>query len=199
MGSGDCGLLLLKDTVEIISPSFIGSTKLVTTSSALRILLSVLERNGHSTVSTESNTTSPNHMQVSEYFCWGVGKRMSSTYRDHGIQCLSPVQCEVYNLSQKKIRSIREDSLKSLQESLASNKDVQVVCKYFVSLPTEEVHHKYHPTKGVMELSQRVHTEVIAKIHKLGQLAQWSLYRGSKATKTPCKPLHVVWRFARSK
>ena len=71
------------------------------------------------------------------------------------------------DLSQKKIRSNREDSLKSLRESLTSNKDVQVVRKYFVSLPTEKAHHKCHPTKGVMGLSQRVHPEIIAKIHEL--------------------------------
>ena len=53
---------------------------------------------------------------------------------------------------QKKIRSIREDHLKSLQEALASNEDVQIVHKYFVGLPTQEAHHKYHPTKGVMGL-----------------------------------------------
>ena len=71
------------------------------------------------------------------------------------------------DLSQKKIRLIREDHLKSLREALASNKDIQIVHKYFFSLPTEEAHHKCHPTKGVMGLSQRVHPEIIAKIHEL--------------------------------
>ena len=71
------------------------------------------------------------------------------------------------DLSQKKIQSICEDRLKSLREALMSNEDVEVVHKYFVSLPTEEAHHKCHPTKGVMGLSQRVHPEVIAKIHEL--------------------------------
>ena len=42
-----------------------------------------------------------------------------------------------------------------------------MVHKYFISLPTEEVHHKCHPIKGVMGLSQRVHPEIIAKIHEL--------------------------------
>ena len=41
-------------------------------------------------------------------------------------------------LSHKKIRSIREDTSKSLRESLASNKDVQVARKYFISLPTAQ-------------------------------------------------------------
>ena len=70
-------------------------------------------------------------------------------------------------LSQKKVRSIREDSLKTLRKALSSNEVPQVVHKYFVSLPTEEAHHKCHPTKGVMGLSQRVHPELIAKIHEL--------------------------------
>ena len=38
--------------------------------------------------------------------------------------------------------------------------------KYFVSLPTEEAHHKCHPTKGIMGFSQRVHSELIAKIQE---------------------------------
>ena len=96
--------------------------------SVLRILLSLLERNGHSTVN--------------------MGCSIKSM--------VSP------DLSQKKIL---EDHLKSLREALASNKDIQIVHKYFVSLPTEETHHKCHPTKGVMGLSQRVHPEIIAKIH----------------------------------
>jgi len=31
----------------------------------------------------------------------------------------------------------------------------------------EEAHHKCHPTKGIMGLSQRVHPELIAKIQEL--------------------------------
>jgi hypothetical protein len=40
------------------------------------------------------------------------------------------------------------------------------VHKYYISLPTEEAHHKYHPTKGVMGLSQRVHPQLIAKVQE---------------------------------
>ena len=47
------------------------------------------------------------------------------------------------------------------------NEDVKIAHKYFVSLPIQEAHHKCHPTKGVMGLSQRVHPEIIAKIHEL--------------------------------
>lgn len=71
------------------------------------------------------------------------------------------------DLSQKKTRSLREDRLKSLREAIASNEDVKIAHKYFISLPTQEAHHKCHPTKGVMGLSQRVHPEIIAKIHEL--------------------------------
>ena len=65
-----------------------------------------------------------------------------------------------------KIRSIRENSLKSLKQQLSSSKVPEVIHKYYISLPTEEAHHEYHPTKGVMGLSQRVHPELIAKIQE---------------------------------
>ena len=71
------------------------------------------------------------------------------------------------DLSQKKVRSIRENRLKTLREAIMSSKDLEVAHQHFVSLPTEEAHHKCHPTKGVMGLSQRVHPEIIAKIHEL--------------------------------
>lgn len=40
----------------------------------------------------------------------------------------------------------------------------EVVCKYLISLPTEEAHHKCHPTKEAIQL---IHPELIAKIQKL--------------------------------
>ena len=74
---------------------------------------------------------------------------------------LSPV------LSQKRIRKLREDSLKSLRKALTSAEPPLVVHKYFVQLPTEEAHHECHPTKRVMGLSQRIHPDLISKIHEL--------------------------------
>lgn len=70
-------------------------------------------------------------------------------------------------LSQKRIRFIREDNLKELRKIICSNNEaLQVEHKYFVKLPTEEAHHKCHPTKGVMGLSQRVHPVLISKIQE---------------------------------
>ena len=69
-------------------------------------------------------------------------------------------------LSQKRIRIIREDRLISLRE-IFFDEGLQVEHRYFVKLTTEEAHHKCHPTKGVMGLSQRVHPELIAKIQEL--------------------------------
>ena len=68
-------------------------------------------------------------------------------------------------LSQKRIRIIREDHLKALRE-IFFDEGLQVEHRYFVKLPTEEAHHKCHPTKGVMGLSQRVHPVLIAKIQE---------------------------------
>ena len=65
------------------------------------------------------------------------------------------------------IRSLREKSLKSLRAALSSSDAIEVLHRYFVSLPTEEAHHKCHPTKGAMGFSQRIHPELIAKIQEL--------------------------------
>ena len=70
------------------------------------------------------------------------------------------------SLSLKKTRNIRESSLKRLREVLTNNEVLQTTHKYFVSLPTEEAHHKCHSTKGVMGLSQRIHPELILKIQE---------------------------------
>ena len=71
------------------------------------------------------------------------------------------------NLSQKQARKIREECLKSLKQALKQKEGVQVIHKYYINLPTEEAHHKCHPTKGIMGLSQRVHPELVAKIQEL--------------------------------
>ena len=69
-------------------------------------------------------------------------------------------------MSLNKVRNIRENSLKALKQHLSSHDVPEVICKYYISLPTEEAHHKYHPTKGVMGLSQRIHPELIAKVRE---------------------------------
>ena len=69
-------------------------------------------------------------------------------------------------VSQNQIQKIREESLYELRNSFESGKAPMITKKYFVSLPTEEAHHKCHPTKGIMGFSQRVHPELIAKIQE---------------------------------
>ena len=71
------------------------------------------------------------------------------------------------NISQKQAQKIREASLKSLKQALKQSKGVEVTHKYYINLPTEEAHHKCHPTKGIMGLSQRVHPELVAKVQEL--------------------------------
>ena len=62
---------------------------------------------------------------------------------------------------------VRENNLKALRKALCSNERTEVVHKYFISLPTEEAHHKCYPTKGVMGFAQIVHPELIAKVREL--------------------------------
>ena len=64
----------------------------------------------------------------------------------------------------KQVHKVKENSPKSLREAL---QHVSTAKKYYISLPTEEAHHNCHPTTGIMGLSQRVHPELIAKIHEL--------------------------------
>ena len=80
-------------------------------------------------------------------------------YPEYSIKQLIPP-----GVSQNKVRKIREEGLSELRK-LIENPPL-VKNKVFVSLPTEEAHHKCHPTKGIMGFSQRVHPELIAKIQE---------------------------------
>ena len=133
-------------------------------SSSLKTLLLALEKNEHSTASMVSNTTSSSLTLVVEY-----------TYKGQENKgCLVHIEIIEFNLypqysvkSMIYLRKRSEVSMKTQRKALSSNEAPQVVHKYFVSLPTEEAHHKCHLTKGVMGLSQRVHAELIAKIYEL--------------------------------
>ena len=72
--------------------------------------------------------------------------------------------------TKKQERKIREITLKQLQNKLCSAQEasmVQTIDKYFISLPTEEAHHQTHPTGASVALAQKVHPQVISKIHEL--------------------------------
>ena len=57
--------------------------------------------------------------------------------------------------------------LNDLRKDLLDGKAVQTATKYYVSLPSEEAHHKTHMTGGMHAMAQRVHPKVIIKIHEL--------------------------------
>ena len=59
--------------------------------------------------------------------------------------------------------------MQSLQQALEAGNPGKVTLMYYVRLPTEEAHHMCHPTKGAMGFSQRIHPELITKIHELVQ------------------------------
>ena len=66
--------------------------------------------------------------------------------------------------------------------------------KYFVSLPTEEAHHKCHPTKGIMGFSQRVHPELIAKIQEFVSIGTVDPIEVQRLLKHHvAKTLYVCW------
>lgn len=60
-----------------------------------------------------------------------------------------------------------EEQMKLLREAIKTGSNVKVIHKYYLKLPTEEAHHQYHPTQGLMGLSQRVHPELIVKVQEL--------------------------------
>ena len=69
--------------------------------------------------------------------------------------------------SEKAKRILREQKLNELKELLKNGEEVQVSKKYFVRLPSEEVHHSCHPTGRQVGMAQRVHPATIKKIHAL--------------------------------
>lgn len=67
--------------------------------------------------------------------------------------------------SEKAKRVFRECKLNELKELLRKGEEVKLSKKYFVHLPSEEVHHPCHPTGRQVGMAQRVHPAIIKKIH----------------------------------
>ena len=70
-------------------------------------------------------------------------------------------------LSKWQERKAQEQMLHNLRRNLLGRKTIKTVTKYFVSLPSEEAHHKSHKTGGMHATAQRVHPKMIAKIQEL--------------------------------
>jgi len=81
--------------------------------------------------------------------------------------------------------------MKSLKQALKKEEGVQVTHKYYINLPMEEAHHKCHPTKGIMGLSQRVHPELIAKNSRACTCRHNRPSGGTAPAEASCTPLHV--------
>ena len=69
-------------------------------------------------------------------------------------------------MSKKKERKVKEELLLELRKGI-QNGEIKSVSKYFVSLPSDEAHHKCHPTGKEAGMAQRVHPSIIQKIHAL--------------------------------
>jgi len=50
---------------------------------------------------------------------------------------------------------------------LLKGEKAAVIKKYFASLPTAEAHHQWHPTGREVAITQRIHPNIIEKIHQL--------------------------------
>ena len=60
----------------------------------------------------------------------------------------------------------QEEMLTRLRQDLKDGKAVKTATKYYVSLPSEEAHHKSHKTGWMHAMAQRVHPKVLMKIHE---------------------------------
>ncbi len=70
-------------------------------------------------------------------------------------------------LSCRQLKQKKKENIFQLRDSIANSKPLQLVKKYYVILPGEEVHHAYHETHGATSYAQRVHPKLIEKIYEL--------------------------------
>ena len=72
--------------------------------------------------------------------------------------------------NKRKERERKQESLKQLQRDLTfTPQNVKTEIKYHISLPTEEAHHKTHPTRGPHLMAQRVNPQISQRIMELVQ------------------------------
>lgn len=70
--------------------------------------------------------------------------------------------------SEKQKRRLKESTLSRLRAALSQTDQIpRTSTMYFISLPSAEAHHSTHPTGPSVALAQKVHPEVIKKIHEL--------------------------------
>ena len=85
--------------------------------------------------------------------------------------------------SKRQERLAKEEKLNHLRDHLKSRKPVTMKSVYFVSLPTEEVHHSTHPTRGANMMAQRVNPHIAARISELVGEGMTDPYEVSKVLK----------------
>ena len=84
-------------------------------------------------------------------------------YPDYGIP-----KKETQN--KRKEREKKQESLKRLRKDLTlTPENIKTESKYHISLPTEEAHHKTHPTRGPHLMAQRVNPQISQRIMELVQ------------------------------
>ena len=69
--------------------------------------------------------------------------------------------------SKRALRMLKEDKMTRLKTALSMKDNVKSVKKYFVSLPTSEVHNKIHPTGAIAGAAQKIHPLLSQKIESL--------------------------------
>ena len=72
---------------------------------------------------------------------------------------------EISVLSSRQLKQKKRENLSQLRDTLAKSKPLHFNKKYFVILPSKEVH-QYHKTHGAASYAQRLHPKLIEKIHE---------------------------------
>lgn len=85
-------------------------------------------------------------------------------YPDYAI---SNAEREMFTTKRNE-RDMKEKKLNELRDCLKSG-GVKSVIKYYISLPTEEAHHKAHLTRGAHVMAQRINPDISKKIYELVQ------------------------------
>ena len=79
-------------------------------------------------------------------------------------------------------------TMKKLKQKLTEAPEtVQTVTMYYVSLPSEEAHHGHSTGAGVAGYSQRMNSDVAAKLAQIVSEGAWRCFRFMSSSSLPAK------------
>lgn len=95
----------------------------------------------------------------------------------------------VARMGVRKLKERRSEKLVKLKTLLVNNINLKMLTKYFVLLPTQDVHHSYHKTSGEAGYCPKIHRKLVGKINELVSEGACTIYTRSKESpEEVCKP-----------